>query len=333
MLQRAPEQYLPTRRNIQRCLVNPQQKPAARGAARDPLTLSSFPPLQPPPDGQLATPCPSITPGFQATVKNLLQKDNGSPGSPFTPGEKGLCVQSDKWTVPSWRRSAGCSRSAAGGQPFVSLWADGAEVGLGVLASHHRSVWGLPWQCWSPGFQHSPLLAELGASLAVGAQSPAVPRGTPAGALPRAATPRALFADVSLHQPPAPLAHHVAAPVVLAVTPLHHLLRVGVVAAAAAHQVAALAAQGALVALPAERRAQETEVRGRDRAAHPQGAAPAPAGAGLLTEPARRGTGVAGLPTADASSTRGCRNLPHTPLTTLLRDRADRHRALLVPRG
>lgn len=75
-------------------------------------------------------PFPSITPGFQATVRNLLQRDNGSPGSPFTLGEKGLCMRSDKWFVPSWRQRAGHSRSAAGGQPFVLLWRDGTEVGL-----------------------------------------------------------------------------------------------------------------------------------------------------------------------------------------------------------
>lgn len=54
-------------------------------------------------------PFPSITPGFQATVRNLLQRDNGSPDSPFTPGEKGLCMWSDKWFVPSWRQRVGRS--------------------------------------------------------------------------------------------------------------------------------------------------------------------------------------------------------------------------------
>lgn len=61
-----------------------------------------------------------------------------------------------------------------------------------------------------------------------------------------------LLTDVPLHQPPAPLAHHVAAPAVLAVTPLHHLLHVSVVATATAQQVAAIAARRRLVALPAK---------------------------------------------------------------------------------
>lgn len=77
---------------------------------------------------------PSITPGFQATVRNLLQRDNGSPGSPFTPGEKGLLMQDDKWLVPSWRQRAGGSLSAAGVQPFVLPWRDRAEVGLQHLS-------------------------------------------------------------------------------------------------------------------------------------------------------------------------------------------------------
>lgn len=58
------------------------------------------------------------------------------------------------------------------------------------------------------------------------------------------------FADVSLHDPLALLAGDVAAPVVLAVAALHQLLRVRVVATAAAHQVAAVTAQGGFVALP-----------------------------------------------------------------------------------
>lgn len=89
------------------------------------LTDSSLPPF------------PSITSGFQTTVRNLLQRDNNSPGSPFTPGEKGLRMQGDKWLVPSWRQRAGCSQSAAaspGAQPFVLLWRDGAEVGLQHLS-------------------------------------------------------------------------------------------------------------------------------------------------------------------------------------------------------
>lgn len=58
------------------------------------------------------------------------------------------------------------------------------------------------------------------------------------------------FADVSLHDPLALLASDIAAPVVLAVAALHQLLGVRVVATAAAHQVAAVTAQGGLVALP-----------------------------------------------------------------------------------
>lgn len=61
------------------------------------------------------------------------------------------------------------------------------------------------------------------------------------------------FADVSLHDPLTLLAGDVAAPVVLAVAALHQLLRVRVVASAAAHQVTAVAAQGGFVALPGER--------------------------------------------------------------------------------
>lgn len=51
------------------------------------------------------------------------------------------------------------------------------------------------------------------------------------------------FADVSLHVTLAHLAGYVAAPVVLAVAALHQLLRVCVVATAAAHQVAAVTAR------------------------------------------------------------------------------------------
>lgn len=58
------------------------------------------------------------------------------------------------------------------------------------------------------------------------------------------------LADVSLHNTLALLAGDVAAPVVLAVAALHQLLRVRVVAAAAAHQVAAVAAEGGFVTLP-----------------------------------------------------------------------------------
>lgn len=98
---------------------------------------------------------------------------------------------------PQLETGAGCPRCAAGGQPFVLLRAEGAEVGLVVSASHHRSVWGLPWQCWSPGSQRGPLLAEFSASPVAAAQSPAVPRRSPP--VPRT-TPGAICRRIS---PPA----------------------------------------------------------------------------------------------------------------------------------
>lgn len=58
------------------------------------------------------------------------------------------------------------------------------------------------------------------------------------------------LADVALHCALAPAAGDVAAPVVLAVTSLHHSVRVGVVATPTAHEVAAVTAVGGLVALP-----------------------------------------------------------------------------------
>jgi hypothetical protein len=58
------------------------------------------------------------------------------------------------------------------------------------------------------------------------------------------------LADVALHRALTPAAGDVAAPVVLAVTSLHHSVRVGVVAAPTAHEVAAVTAVGSLVALP-----------------------------------------------------------------------------------
>lgn len=93
--------------------------------------------------------------------------------------------------------------------------------------------------------------------------SSCAPEDTSAGVLPPAVTPLALFTDISLHLPPTLLAHHVAAPVILAVASLHHLLRVGVVAAATAHQVATVAAHGGLVALPVKRRMHTQELRER----------------------------------------------------------------------
>lgn len=58
------------------------------------------------------------------------------------------------------------------------------------------------------------------------------------------------FADVSLHNPLTLFTCDIAAPVVLAVAAFHQLLCVGVVASPTAHQVAAVAADGRLVALP-----------------------------------------------------------------------------------
>lgn len=70
------------------------------------------------------------------------------------------------------------------------------------------------------------------------------PLGGPAGA------GQASLADVALHRALAPAAGDVAAPVVPAVAPLDHVVCVGVVAAPAAHEVAAVTAVGRLVALP-----------------------------------------------------------------------------------
>lgn len=65
------------------------------------------------------------------------------------------------------------------------------------------------------------------------------------------------FADVSLHNPLTLLTRDIAAPVVLAVAAFHQLLCVGVVASPTAHQVAAVAADGRLVALPGMDRESE----------------------------------------------------------------------------
>lgn len=67
------------------------------------------------------------------------------------------------------------------------------------------------------------------------------------------------FADVSLNHPLTLLTGDVATPVVLAMAALHQLLRVGVVAAAAAHQVTAVTPDGRFVALPEGSRHRETE--------------------------------------------------------------------------
>ena len=68
--------------------------------------------------------------------------------------------------------------------------------------------------------------------------------GSPTGA------GQASLADIALHRALTPAAGDVAAPVVLAVAPLDHAVCVGVVAASTAHEVAAVAALGCLVALP-----------------------------------------------------------------------------------
>lgn len=68
--------------------------------------------------------------------------------------------------------------------------------------------------------------------------------------LPRGRAGQASLADVALHRALTPAAGHVAAPVVLAVAPLDHAVRVGVVATSTAHEVAAVTAVGCLVALP-----------------------------------------------------------------------------------
>lgn len=72
----------------------------------------------------------------------------------------------------------------------------------------------------------------------------------PRGARAPAGRGVASLADVALHGALASAAGDIAAPVVLAVAPLYHAVRVGVVAAATAHEVAAVTAVGRLVALP-----------------------------------------------------------------------------------
>lgn len=67
---------------------------------------------------------------------------------------------------------------------------------------------------------------------------------------PTGAGHAASLADIALHHALTPAAGDIAAPVVLAVTSLHHSVRVGVVAAPTAHEVAAVTAVGGLVALP-----------------------------------------------------------------------------------
>lgn len=62
---------------------------------------------------------------------------------------------------------------------------------------------------------------------------------------------RASLADIALHGALALTAGDVAAPMVFAVAPLDHAVRVGVVATSAAHEVTAVTAVGCLVALPA----------------------------------------------------------------------------------
>lgn len=102
---------------------------------------------------------------------------------------------------------------------------------------------GVPAQASS----HAWHLGSAGKS--TGSPGPSVgPRGErrPSTGAERAAS----LADVALHCAFTPAAGDVAAPVVLAVTPLHHAVRVGVVAAPTAHEVAAVTAVGGFVALP-----------------------------------------------------------------------------------
>lgn len=61
---------------------------------------------------------------------------------------------------------------------------------------------------------------------------------------------QASFAHIALHSTLTAATRHVAAPVVLAVAPLNHAIRVGVVAAPTAHEIAAVTAIRGLVALP-----------------------------------------------------------------------------------
>lgn len=73
---------------------------------------------------------------------------------------------------------------------------------------------------------------------------------------PRRRGARASLAHVSLDRLLAFFAGDITAPVVLAVTPLHHFIHVRVVATPAAHEVTAVAAVGGFVALPGRKRSR-----------------------------------------------------------------------------
>lgn len=100
----------------------------------------------------------------------------------------------------------------------------------------------------STASSHAWHLGSAGKS--TGSPGPSVgPRGGTAP-LHRGGARAASLADVALHGAFTPAAGDVAAPVVLAVTPLHHAVRIGVIAAPTAHEVAAVTAVGGFVALP-----------------------------------------------------------------------------------
>lgn len=225
--------------------MSPQQKPSPKAAAHGPLTQRNF--LLP--TGNSLPPHPIHHSQLSGHCQKPPAEGQYQPRVPIHPQRKGpVCVR-DQWLVTSWRPRAGLSPPAVGGKPFVLLWSDGAEV------------WALGFPtCLSLRFSVAMRESRLPTPHRV-----AIAHGIPCSwrwissharckSPPACPEPPALFTDVSLHLPPTLLAHHIAAPVVLAVTSLHHLLRVGVVATAAAHQVAAVAAHGGLVALPVKRR-------------------------------------------------------------------------------
>lgn len=134
MLQRALEQRLPMRRNIQWCWVNPQQKPGPSGSARIPSPSAAFFPAAFPPWKTLY---PSSHPSLLAfrPLSKAFCKRTMAAWVPIHPWRTG---PSDKWLSPAGDR-ARCW-SAAGGQPFVSLWREGAKVVLWFEASHHHPI-------------------------------------------------------------------------------------------------------------------------------------------------------------------------------------------------
>lgn len=81
--------FLPLRRNIQWCWVSPQQKPVPKGAAHDPLTRSSFLPLQPSPNGQLSTPLPIHHSWLSGHCQKPPAKRQWQPRVPIHPERKG----------------------------------------------------------------------------------------------------------------------------------------------------------------------------------------------------------------------------------------------------